>query len=88
MPWVTRVCVVLQVVEGGGHSLLGGTTLPLFSKRGRLRTGRLLLRVWEGRPPCTQWPSTTPAKASCSLHPHTATPMPPRRARPLLSYGL
>ena len=53
---------VIEVVVGHPPFVAGGTTLPLFNKKGRLKTGPHRLRVWPGREPCTRWPSTTPGK--------------------------
>ncbi|GIL80848.1 hypothetical protein Vretimale_9438 [Volvox reticuliferus] len=60
------VLVVVEVTEGRGESLVGSSVMPLFSKRGRLKTGPQRLRVWEGVPPCTANPSSTPGKAPLS----------------------
>ncbi|GIL50816.1 hypothetical protein Vafri_6947, partial [Volvox africanus] len=56
------VFVVVEVTEGNGEALVGSSVMPLFSKRGRLKTGPQRLRVWEGVPPCTANPSSTPGK--------------------------
>jgi len=42
--------------------LLAGTTLRLFSKRGRLKTGRQTARLWPGMTADTAAASSTPAK--------------------------
>eukprot|EP00195_Chlamydomonas_chlamydogama_P005209 CAMPEP_0202907580 /NCGR_PEP_ID=MMETSP1392-20130828/43122_1 /ASSEMBLY_ACC=CAM_ASM_000868 /TAXON_ID=225041 /ORGANISM="Chlamydomonas chlamydogama, Strain SAG 11-48b" /LENGTH=284 /DNA_ID=CAMNT_0049596549 /DNA_START=57 /DNA_END=908 /DNA_ORIENTATION=- len=57
---------VWEVSEGSPPLMVGGTTMPLFSQKGRLKSGPQRLRVWEGRPPCTAWPSTTPGKVPLS----------------------
>ncbi|GLC43266.1 hypothetical protein PLESTF_000410600 [Pleodorina starrii] len=54
--------LVVEVVEGAGEALVGSAVMPLFSKRGRLKTGPQRLRLWEGVPPCTALPSSTPGK--------------------------
>lgn len=36
---------VFEVVEGRGVAMVGGTTLPLFNKKGRLKTGPQRLQV-------------------------------------------
>ena len=61
-PDAQLVVVVMAVAEGRGEVLVGSSVMPLFSKRGRLKTGPQRLRVWEGVPPCTAFPSSTPGK--------------------------
>ncbi|GFR39758.1 hypothetical protein Agub_g242, partial [Astrephomene gubernaculifera] len=51
-----------EVAPGRGPALLGSCVMRLFSKRGRLKTGPQRLRLWEGVPPCTALPSSTPGK--------------------------
>lgn len=53
---------VMQLVVGEPPRVAAGTTLPLFNKKGRLKTGPRRLRLWPGREPCLRWPSSTPAK--------------------------
>ena len=53
---------VWEVRDGAQRRPLGGTTLRLFSKKGRLKTGGQDLQVWLGTPADTGWPSATPAK--------------------------
>ncbi|KAL6752332.1 putative phosphatidylinositol 3-kinase [Haematococcus lacustris] len=64
LPADTLLCLaVWGVCEGGGSpTLVGGTTMPLFSKKGRLKTGTQQAHVWLGRPPCPASPSSTPGK--------------------------
>lgn len=52
----------MQLVVGQPPRVAAGTTLPLFNKKGRLKTGPRRLRLWPGREPCLRWPSSTPAK--------------------------
>ena len=52
-----------EIREGGEEAAdLGGTTFPLFSKKGRLKTGRHSLRVWLGAEGDTGVPPATPGK--------------------------
>ena len=51
-----------EVRDGEARRPLGGTTLRLFSKKGRLKTGAQELQVWLGRAADGGWPSSTPAK--------------------------
>lgn len=53
---------VWQIQEGQAQAPLGGATLRLFSKKGRLKSGRQELRLWRGREADTAWPPATPAK--------------------------
>ncbi|KAG2448608.1 hypothetical protein HYH02_006498 [Chlamydomonas schloesseri] len=63
-PDTQLVLVLVEAAEGRGReALVGSTVMPLFSKRGRLKTGPQRLAVWEGTPPCTQFPTSTPGKA-------------------------
>ncbi|KAL3157710.1 hypothetical protein ABBQ32_012142 [Trebouxia sp. C0010 RCD-2024] len=57
---------VWQVSEGQALSPLGGATMRLFSKQGRLKTGTHRLRLWEGREANPAWPTTTPGKEPVS----------------------
>lgn len=59
----TRLALtVWERAEGCPEKVLGGTTLRLFSKKGRLKTGRQLLKLWLGREADLSQPSGTPAK--------------------------
>lgn len=53
---------VWQVREGAPLQPLGGATMRLFSKQGRLKTGSHRLRLWEGQQADIAWPTTTPGK--------------------------
>ncbi len=54
---------VWQVREGDASATaLAGATMRLFSKKGRLKTGPQLLRMWLGQEADTAWPSCTPGK--------------------------
>lgn len=53
---------VWGVRDGATPAALGGTTLRLFSKKGRLKTGAQQLRLWLGRAADSAWPSSTPGK--------------------------
>jgi phosphatidylinositol 3-kinase len=53
---------VWGVRDGASPAVLGGTTLRLFSKKGRLKTGAQELRLWPGRTADAAWPSSTPGK--------------------------
>jgi phosphatidylinositol 3-kinase len=55
---------VWEVREGEPRRPLGGTTLRLFSKKGRLKSGPQELQLWLGRPADTVWPSSTPGKVA------------------------
>ncbi|MEW5302904.1 MAG: hypothetical protein WDW36_005643 [Sanguina aurantia] len=61
---------VWEVCEGREHSLLGSTSMPMFNKKGRLKTGPQRLRVWEGVPPSLKWPTSTPGKVPLSARGH------------------
>ena len=53
---------VWECAEGKPKRALGGTTLRLFSKKGRLKSGRQMLRLWMGRKADGGTPSGTPGK--------------------------
>ncbi|BDA44872.1 phosphatidylinositol 3-kinase VPS34 [Coccomyxa sp. Obi] len=53
---------VWQIREGEVQTPLGGATLRLFSKKGRLKSGQQELRLWPGREADMTWPPATPAK--------------------------
>ena len=53
---------VWRAGEGGAPAPLGGATLRLFSKKGRLKGGRQDLALWPGRCADVAWPPATPAK--------------------------
>jgi phosphatidylinositol 3-kinase len=53
---------VWQIREGQPDAPLGGATLRLFSRKGRLKTGRQDLSLWPGREADVAWPPATPAK--------------------------
>lgn len=53
---------ILEYREGRPLAVVGGTTMPLFSKKGRLKTGPQRLHIWEGREPCLARPTSTPGK--------------------------
>ena len=53
---------VWECAEGKPRRALGGTTLRLFSKKGRLKSGRQMLRLWMGREADAGTPSGTPGK--------------------------
>ena len=61
-PDAQLVLVLVEAAEGRREALVGSSVTPLFSKRGRLKTGPQRLAVWEGAPPCTQFPTSTPGK--------------------------
>jgi hypothetical protein len=45
----TWLCLaVYSTQEGAPPALLGSTSVPMFCKKGRLKTGGQQLRVWEG----------------------------------------
>ena len=54
--------------DADGPSVLGGTTLPLFSKKGRLKSGTQILHVWASREADETVPSSTPGKLSPEEH--------------------
>lgn len=58
---------VWEAREGAPRRPLGGTTLRLFNKKGRLKTGGQELQVWPGRAADAGWPSATPAKVPMAL---------------------
>ncbi len=53
---------VWGVSEGKPLQPVGGATMRLFSKQGRLKTGVHRLRLWEGQEADLAWPSATPGK--------------------------
>ena len=53
---------VWEVREGAPQRPLGGATLRLFSKKGRLKTGSQELQLWPGQEADVRWPSSTPGK--------------------------
>lgn len=53
---------VWEAREGVPRRALGGTTLRLFSKKGRLKSGVQELQLWLGRGADAGWPSATPGK--------------------------
>jgi len=57
---------VWEVAEGRPRRAVGGTTLRLFSKKGRMKTGRQRLRLWLGREADMSHPSGTPGKVPLS----------------------
>lgn len=57
---------VWQIEEGQPDKPLGGATLRMFSKKGRLKSGRQELRLWPGRKADVAWPPSTPAKLPVS----------------------
>lgn len=57
---------VWEVREGRPLRALAGTTLRLFSKKGRLKTGSQMLRLWLPGPADHAWPSQTPGKVPVS----------------------
>ena len=59
---VVLAVTVWQVSEGETLRPLGGATMRLFSKQGRLKTGTHQLRLWEGQEADPAWPTTTPGK--------------------------
>ena len=59
---VVLAVTVWQVSEGETMRPLGGATMRLFSKQGRLKTGTHRLRLWEGQEADPAWPTTTPGK--------------------------
>ncbi len=58
---------VWEARDGAPRRAAGGTTLRLFSKKGRLKTGEQGLQLWPGRPADVAWPSSTPAKVPVAL---------------------
>lgn len=52
--------------EAGDTTLVGSAVMPLFSKKGRLKSGFQKLQLCTGAAPDLRWPSTTPGKASVS----------------------
>lgn len=53
---------VWEARDGAARRALGGTTLRLFSKKGRLKTGTQDVQLWPGREADGGWPSATPGK--------------------------
>ncbi|KAK9811578.1 hypothetical protein WJX72_006428 [[Myrmecia] bisecta] len=53
---------VWEVAEAKPLRVLGGATMRLFSKKGRLKTGPQKLRVWLGSKADAGWPPATPGK--------------------------
>ena len=57
---------VWQIHLGKPVAPLGSATLRLFSKKGRLKSGRQELQLWRGQEADVAWPSATPAKLPVS----------------------
>ncbi|GMH39569.1 hypothetical protein BSKO_07467 [Bryopsis sp. KO-2023] len=57
---------VFELAEGKGVVLVGGATMSLFNKRGRLKTGVHKLALWLKREADRSTPSSTPGKAPIS----------------------
>ena len=53
---------VWQFSEGLAEQPLGGATMRLFSKKGRLKAGQHRLCLWVGKEADPAWPSSTPGK--------------------------
>jgi Phosphoinositide 3-kinase C2 len=67
LPETTQLALtVWEVGEGRPLAPLAGTTMRLFSKKGRLKTGRQRLRLMRGSRADFGWPSATPAKVPVS----------------------
>ena len=65
LPHNTQLSLSLyEVGEGVPLAPVGGTTMPLFNKKGRLKTGPQRLRVWEDKQACTAWRTSTPGKVT------------------------
>ena len=64
LPTAQIALTVWEVREGAekGAAPLGGTTLRLFSKKGRLKAGNQRLKLWLGREGDSGFPSRTPGK--------------------------
>ena len=58
---------VWERAEGHAERALGGASVGMFSKKGRLKTGRQLLRVWLGEPGDLSPDSETPGKQPVPL---------------------
>ena len=54
---------VWERAEGHPERALGGATLRVFSKKGRLKTGKQLAKLWLGQEGDLKAQSETPAKA-------------------------
>jgi len=50
------------VAAGAPPAPAGGAAMPLFSKKGRLKTGLQRVRLWPGRRADAACPSATPGK--------------------------
>jgi phosphatidylinositol 3-kinase len=62
-PTAQIAVTVWEVREGKENpSPLGGTTMRLFSKKGRLKTGNHTLKLWLGQEGDITYPSSTPGK--------------------------
>ena len=67
LPHTTLLAVtVWEVSEGRSLQPLGGATMRLFSKQGRLKTGLHKLALWQGQEADPAWPSSTPGKQPVS----------------------
>ncbi len=63
LPHTTVLAITIwAVAEGKPVQPLGGATMRLFSKQGRLKTGLHRVRLWEGQEADKAWPSTAPGK--------------------------
>lgn len=61
-PTTQIALTVWEVHEGCEPSPLGGTTLRLFSKKNRLKTGLHTLTLWQAKEADPAWPTSTPGK--------------------------
>lgn len=53
-------------MEAKGRRLIGGATMPLFSKKGRLKTSDHKLVLWKDKKADMKWPTETPGKVPLS----------------------
>ncbi len=73
------------VAAGAPPAPAGGAAMPLFSKKGRLKTGLQRVRLWPGRRADAACPSATPGKLpvaergelGCAPAVHSPNPTPP-----------
>lgn len=67
LPPSTVVAVtVFATLEHGATHPVGGSCAPLFSKKGRLKSGRHQLRLWSEREACGKHPHRTPGRVPAS----------------------
>lgn len=63
---VLAVSVLMFSECGASATMVGSAVVPLFNKKGRLKTGFQKLKLCLNEPPDLNWPSKTPGKSPSS----------------------